>query len=162
MFYGCISIGITGKTLFCLYRKVLRMNEYVYDELRLGMKESFSVCITEQMIADFASITGDYNPLHQDGEYALSAGYNGRVVYGMLTSSFLSTLAGMYLPGKYSVIHETTLKMPKPVYIGDELRIEGEITDKNDIFRIIDIKVNVYNRNNVKVLRGSMRVGVLA
>ena len=101
------------------------MNEYTYEEIQIGQKESFKVTVTEEMLSSFKNITGDVNPLHNDEEYALEKGYPGRVSYGMLTASFLSTLAGVYLPGKYSLIHEVKLKFAKPVFIGDELTIEG-------------------------------------
>ncbi len=74
------------------------MNKYKFEDIKIGLKEEFKIPITEEKIKLFGQITGDYNPLHNDLEFAKSKGYNERVVYGMLTSSFLSTLAGMYLP----------------------------------------------------------------
>lgn len=136
------------------------MNEYTYEEIAVGQKESFSVTITEQMLDAFRDITGDINPLHNDEEYAKSKGNPGRVVYGMLTASFLSTLAGVYLPGKRSLIHETTIKLTKPVYIGDTISVEGTVEEKNDTFSLIVIKFNMKNQNGQKVCRGSMQIGV--
>ena len=137
------------------------MNEYCFDDIYIGQIEGFSVTVTPSMMDSFLSITSDSNPLHQDSDYAISKGYTDRVVYGMLTSSFLSTLVGMYIPGKYSIIHEVSFKLPSPVYIGDVLRVEGEVVEKNDTFKIIGLKVSISNQNNKKVLRGSMRIGVL-
>lgn len=137
------------------------MNEYRYDDIEVGKKESFSVTITNEMMYIFSTITGDLNSLHQDSRFAISSGFNSRVVYGMLTSSFLSTLAGMYLPGRYSIIHELSVKLPAPVYVGDRLLIEGQVKSKNDTFRFIELRVSMTNQNKVKVLRGSMRIGLL-
>lgn len=78
----------------------MHMNEYTYEQIEIGTKESFEVSVTEEMLESFKKITGDINPLHNDAEYARSMKYEDRVVYGMLTASFLSTLAGVYLPGK--------------------------------------------------------------
>jgi len=136
------------------------MNEYKYEDIYTGQKESFKATVTEEMFACFCSITGDSNPLHGDGEYAESLGYSGRVAYGMLTASFLSTLAGVYLPGKYSLIHEVSLKLTAPVYIGDELMFEGEVIEKNDLFNLITLKVTSINQSGEKVLRGNMKIGV--
>lgn len=137
------------------------MNEYRYSDITVGMKESFTVTVTEDMMSSFLSITEDYNVLHQNEEYAKTKGYSSRVVYGMLTASFLSTLAGIYLPGKYSIIHDVSFKLPKPVYIGDRLTVEGEVEEKHDTFKVIELKVTVLNQENIKVLRGSMRIGLL-
>ena len=136
------------------------MNDYSYEEIEIGHNESFSVTVTEEMMQKFLEITGDVNPLHNDEEYAVSKGNPGRVVYGMLTGSFLSTLAGVYLPGKKSLIHEVKIKCVKPVYIGDTLNIEGIVDEKHDAFSLLVIKVTMKNQNGQKVCRATMQVSV--
>jgi len=136
------------------------VNEYTYEEIEIGHKESFSVTITKEMLQSFKQITGDINPLHNDEEYAKSKGHPQVVAYGMLTASFLSTLAGVYLPGKRSLIHETNVKFAKPVYVGDTINIEGIVDEKNDTFSLLMIKFNMRNQNGVKICRGTMQVGV--
>ena len=79
----------------------------------------------------------------------------------MLTASFLSTLAGMYLPGEKSIIQNTELKFMKPVYPGDRLIISGEVAEKNDAYRVIRVKVTIKKDDGEKVLRGSMQIGFL-
>ncbi len=137
------------------------MNEYKYEEIELGHKESFTVTVTEDMMSSFCKITGDVNPLHCDEAYAVSQGHSGRVVYGMLTSAMLSTLAGVYLPGKRSLIQEVKVKFAKPVYIGDELTVEGVVEEKHDAFSLIIIKVTIRNRDGVKVCRAKMQVSCI-
>ena len=90
------------------------MNEYTFDELAVGMSESFSVTVTPEMLDRFRTDTGDINPLHNDEAFALERGYTGRVAYGMLTASFLSTLAGVYLPGKWCLIQRVETDFPEP------------------------------------------------
>lgn len=136
------------------------MNSYTYDQITVGQKESFSVTVTEKMMKDFLEITEDVNPLHNDGSYAKSKGHASVVVYGMLTASFLSTLAGVYLPGKRSLIHEVNTKMEKPVYVGDTLTIEGTVKEKNDTFKFIVVKAVIRNQNGDKVLKAQMQIGV--
>ncbi|MBO4903119.1 MAG: MaoC family dehydratase [Lachnospiraceae bacterium] len=136
------------------------MNRYTYEEITIGQTERFSVTVTQQMQDDFRKITGDLNPLHADAAYAASHGHKGPVVFGMLTLSFLSTLAGMYLPGERSLIHETEGKLRRPVYIGDELTIEGTVSDKSDAVHVITVKYTITNQDGVKVARGQMQIGV--
>ena len=137
------------------------MNEYKYDEIQVGHKESFTVTVTGEMMTSFRDITGDINPLHNDEEYAISSGHPGRVAYGMLTGAFLSTLAGVYLPGKHSLIQEVKLKFAKPVYIGDTLTVEGVVEEKNDTYSLIMVKVTVKNQHGDKVCRAKMQIGVI-
>ena len=138
------------------------MKEYKFTDIKLGLEEQFQTTITNEMLDKFKEITGDINPLHNDLEYAKSKGYSERVVYGMLTSSFLSTLAGVYLPGKYSLIHEVNVLFKKPVFVSDSpLTIKGKVIEINEIFKQFTIKVEILNKNNEKVLRGTMKVGVI-
>lgn len=136
------------------------MNEYTYGQISIGQKESFEVKVTEEMMSHFRAITGDINPLHADASYAKSKGYEDKVVYGMLTASMLSTLAGVYLPGKYSLIHEVDIKLEKPVYVGDVITLEGVVKEKNDTFSFITVKVVAKNQNGLKVLKATMQIGV--
>ena len=125
------------------------------------MSESFSVKITKEMMDSFCKMSGDINPLHRDEAFAKEHGFNDRVVYGMLTSSFLSTLAGVYLPGEKSLIHEVDVKFKKPVFVDDELVVKGEVSEINSDFKVFTMKVTIINQNDEKVLRGSMRIGFL-
>lgn len=136
------------------------MKHYQYDEIQMGMEEKFQIEITEQMLDTFCTLTGDENPLHCDAEYARSKGKKGRVAYGMLTASFLSTLAGMYLPGEKSLIQSVEVKFLKPVYIGDILEIKGVVEEKHDVFQRIGLKVTATRNDTEKVLKGKMKIGI--
>ncbi len=138
------------------------MNRYSYEDLSPGHKESFEVTVDEKAMELFKTITGDINPLHNDKEYALKRGYDNRVVYGMLTASYLSTLAGVYLPGERSLIQSTEVKFSRPVYPGEKLTIEGEVTEKNDAYKVIVLKVTIRNSKNEKVLKGRMQIGIVS
>lgn len=138
------------------------MNSYTFEQLEIGQREQFQVSITEDKVKDFRSLTGDENPLHVDRDYANSKGHPETVVYGMLTASFLSTLAGMYLPGLYSLIHSVEVKFTAPVYVSmGTLTVTGEITEKDDRFHTIKIKVRITEPSGKTVCRASMKVGVI-
>lgn len=79
----------------------------------------------------------------------------------MLTASLYSTLAGVYLPGKYCLLQHVETTFIKPVAIGDSLTVCGKVIEKDDTFMRIKIKVNVLNQNNEKVCRGVIVAGVL-
>lgn len=140
------------------------MNEYTYSEITIGQEETFSVTVTSEKVKAFSEITGDINPLHIDENYAKSKNYTDKVVYGMLTASFLSTLAGMYLPGKYSVIHSVEVKFLKPVYVDPDvmLTVTGKVVEKNDTFQRITLKITIISNDQEKVCRGTMKIGVLS
>ena len=138
------------------------MKEYTYDEITVGLTESFTTTITTEMEDMFREITGDYNPLHQDDEYAkeVSGGkFDSHVTFGMLTASLYSTIAGMYLPGKYSLIHSLErVDFKKPVFVGDKLTVTGIVKEKQDDLKLIMLDVVIQNHNNKIVSKAGMKV----
>lgn len=137
-----------------------RPNEYLLSDLSIGQMESFTVTITEKMQLTFRELTEDINPMHTDADFARAGGYQDKVVYGMLTASFFSTLVGVYLPGKYCLFHECDVQWPRPVYIGDTLVITGKIEDISDTLNMVTIKAVIKNQNNVKVARAKLMAEV--
>lgn len=136
------------------------MNHYTIQELVPGMKASFSVTVTEEMLQKFLEISGDVNPLHTDIAFARAKGYPGRVAYGMLTASFYSTLAGVYLPGERCLLWEVNSKFTSPVFLGDELDVYGKVTEVNESYGFIRIKARIKNQKGETVSRGVITAGV--
>lgn len=138
------------------------MNEYTYDDILIGMTESFSKRITPEMEDAFRAITGDENPLHKDDVYAVQVSggkFERHVAFGMRTASLYSTVAGMYLPGKYSLIHSLeNVDFKKPVFAGDELFVTATVKDKQDDLHLIILDVVIRNQNNKVVSKASMKV----
>lgn len=144
----------------------MEVNHYTFEELEAGHAESFTVTVTEEMMGRFCEITGDVNPLHREEEFAKRKGYGSTVVYGMLTASFLSTLAGVYLPGEHSLIRSVETKFVKPVFPGDTLTVTGTVTEKDERFALITVKVLIcvvtdINVRGEKVLKGTMKIAML-
>ena len=139
------------------------MNEFKFSDLYVGQKESFNYEITKEKMEMFLKITKDINPLHNDEEYAKEKGYPSVVVYGLLTTSALSTLAGVYLPGKYSLIHSIEMSYVKPVFLENcPLEVNGEILELDERFSKFTLKVTIYDNKKNKVCRGKMQIGVSA
>lgn len=136
------------------------VREFSFEELYVGQKAEFDAVITREMMDSFRNICGDVNPLHCDETYAREQGHPGRVVYGMLTASLYSTLAGVYMPGKYCLLHGADISFNRPVYIGDALHVSGTIKEKNDTFRFVVIKAVITNQRGEKVSKAEIRAGV--
>ena len=137
------------------------MNNYKFVDIHVGLEESFSVRVKSEKLDKFLKISGDINPLHTDTEYSKSKGFPDRVVYGMLTSSFFSTLVGVYLPGKYCLLQGIDIQFSKPVYIDDILTITGKVSYINEAYKQIEIKAIIINQDNEKVSKATIKVGVM-
>lgn len=136
------------------------MNAYRLADLSSGISHSFQVSVTVQMMNQFEALSGDANPLHTERDFALSCGYRDRVVYGMLTASFYSTLIGMYLPGKYALLQGVDASFIAPVFPGDELTVFGEITSIHQMVRQIEIRAYITNQLGEKVSKAKIRSGI--
>ena len=121
------------------------MNHYRLEDIRLSMKESFSVQITENVQKMFTELSGDVNPMHLNKDICISGGYRDKLVYGMATASYYSTLVGVYLPGEKCLFHKCEVEWPAPVYIGDTLTVTGVVKKIDEQFRRIHIKAFIRN-----------------
>ena len=137
------------------------MQDYLLQDIVVGLKHSFEAEITESHMQKFLDISGDNNPMHMDAKYAKSKGMKGRVVYGMLTSAFYSTLVGVYIPGKNALLHSIDVGFIKPVFIGDKLIIEGVVSSVNELFHQIEVKASIRNQNSEKISRAKIKIGLL-
>lgn len=139
------------------------MEHYQLDKLEVGIEKEFSVPLTEEKIQMFTQISGDVNPLHLDDSFAQTHGFPSRVVYGMLTASFYSTLAGVYLPGERCLLYEVDAKFTKPVILADEeiLTVWGRIEEVNRELGFIRLKAKVRNQKGEIVSRAKIMAGVL-
>ena len=137
------------------------MNNYKLEDLMIGQSESFTVTITEEMMDSFLALSGDENPLHVDRQFAIEQGYQDRVVYGLLTTSFISKLVGVLLPGKYCLLQGVDLKYSKPVYVGDILIIRGVVDELHESVKRMTLKVEVINQDEKKVIKGKVGIGFL-
>lgn len=96
---------------------------------KIGDTASFSKTISESDIYQFAGITGDFNPMHVDEEYAKQSRFGRRIAHGMLTSSFICTVLGMKLPGVGTIHISQQLSFMKPVFIGDTVTVQLEVME---------------------------------
>jgi acyl dehydratase len=108
--------------------------------------------ITDELIKEFAKLTGDYNPIHLDDEYANNTIFNKRIAHGMLVTSFISRIIAQVYPGEGSIYVSQSFDFLKPCYIDDilEYSIELEKQEKHKYYLII----NIINQTGNLILTG--------
>lgn len=104
---------------------------YYFEDLSVGMSDSYTRTITEQDIAQFAQVSGDNNPVHMDADFAATTRFKQRIAHGMLSGSLISTVVGTQLPGPGCLYVSQNLKFRAPVMIGDTVTAAVTITDLN-------------------------------
>ena len=131
------------------------MKELAYADIKIGDTASFSKTITEGDVVNYAGLTGDFNPVHIDAEYASESMFKERIAHGMLVSGLISAVLGTQLPGANSLYLGQDLKFKAPVRIGDTATAEVTVTEKRDDKRIITLKTTVTNQKGEVVIDGS-------
>ncbi len=135
--------------------------DLTFDDIQINLKNSFQVKITEELIHEFAKISGDFNPLHVDPNYSKQTKFKKQIAHGMLLASFFSKLVGMDMPGKRALYLSQTLNFQNPCFINDVITVEGKVKDKSLATKIISIETKIYNKNNEILVDGIAKVMVL-
>lgn len=131
------------------------------DELRVGQSDSVKRLIVADDVAAFARLSGDYNALHIDEEFAARTEFAERVVHGFLHASLLSTLVGMHLPGRGALYLGQTIEFAGPVFIGDTVEARATIEAIDRETRVVTLRTEIVNQNGTTVLHGKARAKVL-
>ncbi len=103
-----------------------------FDDVEVGQEwESLGRTITESDIINFAGLSGDFNPIHLDHEFAASTPFRRPIAHGLLVFSIASGL-GLYSPPMRTLallsIREWHFR--GPVFIGDTLRAVSKVLTK--------------------------------
>ncbi len=102
---------------------------YYFEDLVLGMEASVSKTVTMADIETFAGVSGDYNPVHMDPEFASKTIFKQVIAHGLLTASYISTVFGMKMPGPGAIYVSQTLNFKAPVKVGDEVLARVIVVD---------------------------------
>ena len=120
--------------------------------------------ITEGDICNFAGLSGDFNPLHTDSEFARNTGFGERIAHGVLG---LSVATG--LTYRLGLIDGTTLaflsldwKFRKPIVIGDTIHVIVKVAEKRESRAmgggIVTFDVKVVNQRDEVVQKGIWKI----
>ena len=107
-------------------------------------------------VAEFARLTGDDNPIHEDEDFAATQQFGRCVVHGMLYASMFSAIIGQRSPGAVYLTQSLTFR--KPVYLGDTVTAEVEVQRVGRAGRLLDFVTRCTNERSELVLSGDARV----
>ena len=127
-------------------------------DLTVGQVSLREMVVTADMVAQYAEVTGDYNPLHFDQEFAARTRFGRLMAQGGITTGLLHALVAMDMPGPGTVFISQSWAFPRPVYIGDTIRAEATVVSIHPRRPQADIRFTVVNQDGKEVLRGEATV----
>src|SRR5215210_6066490 len=100
-----------------------------FEDLTVGMNESFSKVVSSSDVVGFAELTGDRNPIHLAQHFAAKTPFKTRIAHGLYTASLISAVLGTRLPGPGAIYISQTLNFRAPVRIGDTVDVRVEVVE---------------------------------
>jgi 3-hydroxybutyryl-CoA dehydratase len=132
-----------------------------FEEFELGQKlATAGRTITESDIVTFAGLSGDFNQIHTDEVFAENGPFGRRVAHGMLVQSIATGLAVQtgFIEGTVLAFRELSCKFSLPVYIGDTIHVQLEITELKELPRLgggqLEMTYRVLNQDGKVTQRG--------
>lgn len=105
-----------------------------FDRLAVGSRfRSRGRTITESDLVSFATLTGDFHPIHTDAEWAAESEFGGRIAHGMLLLSYCVGLVPFDPERVLALRGFERVVFKRPVRIGDTIRVEGELEEKKEL-----------------------------
>jgi acyl dehydratase len=125
-----------------------------YEELELGQEASFSKTITETDVYLFAGISGDFNPVHVNEEYARQTPFKTRIAHGAIPQSLIANVLGTKLPGLGTVAVEIHCRYKAPTFFGDTVTAKAKVTEKIQEKRWVRLALEWTNQRGETVATG--------
>ena len=129
--------------------------------LKIGDSFSTSRDVTDELVRKFADVSGDYNPLHLDDEFAANTRFGKRIAHGMLSGAFISAVLGYELSDRKIVYLSQTLKFTKPVFIGDTVTATATVTSIREDKPVVTLETVCTNQNGDVLVKGEAAVMIL-
>jgi acyl dehydratase len=120
--------------------------------LRVGQSATRTKTITDADLRAYAEITGDWNPLHFDDDFAAATRFGRRVAQGGVTAGLLNALVAMDLPGAGTVFMSQALTYKAPAYVGDTLTARVEVLSLKPDKPVCQLRFEVVNQAGAVLL----------
>ncbi|HUF45583.1 MAG TPA: MaoC/PaaZ C-terminal domain-containing protein [Aestuariivirgaceae bacterium] len=139
-----------------------------YDDLEIGESwVSPGRTITEADVVAFAGLTGDYNPIHTDEEFAKTTVFGGRILHGpagFAIATGLESRLGIK-DGTAIAFLGMTWDLRRPIRIGDTIRVHQSVAAKRTTKKpgqgLVTFDVAVVNQNGEVTQEGQWKILML-
>ena len=127
-------------------------------DLKIGDSFAKSRLVTDELIRAFAELSGDFNPIHLDEDFAARTRFGKRIAHGMLSASLISAVLAKKLPGAGSIYLGQTLQFVAPVFPGDAITARVTVKEIRPDKPIMKLETVCINQRDEVVIRGEATV----
>ncbi len=130
-------------------------------DLKVGEKFSTTKQINDAVVRAFAELSGDYNPIHLDEEFAKTTQFGKRIAHGMISGALISAVLGYEFKERKVVYLSQTMKFIAPVFIDDTVTATATIVNIREDKPIVTIETVCANQNGETVVTGEGKIMLL-
>jgi len=130
-------------------------------ELQIGDNFSTSKQITDSVVRAFAELSGDYNPIHLDEEFASKTRFGRRIAHGMISGALISAVLGYEFKERKIVYLSQTLKFTAPVFLDDTITATATVANIREDKPVVTLETVCTNQSGETVVNGEAVVMIL-
>ena len=130
-------------------------------DLKIGDTFSTTREITDELIRQFAELSGDHNPIHLDEEFAKQTRFGRLIAHGMLSGAFISAVLGYEFRERKIVYLSQTMKFTAPAYLGDTITTTATVTGIREDKPIVTLETVCRNQDGEMTVKGEAAVMLL-
>jgi acyl dehydratase len=138
------------------YAKVYFEDVKVGDELPALVKGP----IQQIQLTRYAGASGDFNPIHQDPEFAQAAGMGGVFAHGMLSMGFVAQAVTDWAGA--GTVRRIGVRFAALVRLKDTVTCRGRVvgTSQKNGVNVVELEIWAENQTGDKVVTGKATVAV--
>lgn len=120
--------------------------------IHLGASFEIEFSFTQEQVNEFCNISGDFNPLHWDEDFAATTPFKKPIIHGALIASVFSKVMGMDFPGSGSVYLKQVSEFKRPLYVGQTYRTFFQVASINELKHTAEITTQVFELERGKLM----------
>lgn len=129
--------------------------------IKVGDNFSKDRDVTDELVRKFAEISGDFNPIHLDDEFARTTRFGKRIAHGMLSGAFISSVLGFEFKERKIIYLSQTMKFVAPVFLGDTVTTAATVSKIREDKGIVTLETVCTNQKGEKLVVGEAVVMIL-
>ncbi len=130
-------------------------------DIKIGDRFATTREITDELIRGFAEVSGDFNPIHLDEDFAATTRFGRRIAHGALSGALISAVLGHEFRERKIVYLSQTMKFIAPTFIGDTITATGTVKSIRESKGIVILDTVCTNQYGEVTVQGEAAVMIL-
>ncbi len=122
--------------------------------VKQGDVYTHGVKFTQADVVKFAEVTGDFNPIHIDAEYAAKTVFKKPIVHGFLSGAVFSKVFGTLFPGEGTIYLSQEMKFLAPIFVEEQYEARFEVMEVNTEKHIGIVNCSLVNSEGAPCITG--------